>query len=98
MASRSGLTRLLTRPSRPARSVSPLSFDRLDARVVVVFGALAIGLNGPLADVSGAAASTASFYRALFAVAIATLATLSPRPPPCSPSPPPATATDTLRR
>lgn len=44
------------------------SIDRIDARVVAVGGAFALGLTGPLVEISGAEASTASFYRALFAV------------------------------
>jgi drug/metabolite transporter (DMT)-like permease len=70
MASARGLADSLTRSSRAAGSASPLSFDRFDARVVAVFGAFAIGLTGPLLDLSGASASTASFYRALFAAGL----------------------------
>ncbi len=38
--------------------------------MVAVFGAVAIGFTGPLIDLSGASASTASFYRALFAAGL----------------------------
>jgi drug/metabolite transporter (DMT)-like permease len=70
MSPTSRLAKLSTRVRRPAGSASSSSFDRLDARAAAVAGAVGIGLVGPLVDVSGASAATASFYRALFAAAL----------------------------
>jgi drug/metabolite transporter (DMT)-like permease len=72
MSLTSRLAEPATRARRRAKSASSSWFDGLDARAAAVAGAVGIGFVGPLVDLSGASAATASFYRALFAAALLT--------------------------
>jgi drug/metabolite transporter (DMT)-like permease len=70
MSPRGRLSEPPTRTPDVSAPAPSLSFDRLDPRAAAVGGAVAIGLIGPLLELSGASAATASFYRALFAAAL----------------------------